>query len=191
MLQAKANGYTLKVAQDYDALNPRSDMVGWLGTMVCAHRRYDLGDEQAQNIDNYRSWAAWLIGEVGNPDEDIIVLPLYLLDHSGLTMNTTGFNDPWDSGQVGWIYVTAERVKQEFGVEEIDDELKEKVKDILRKEVEVYDMYLRGDIYGFTLEDPNGEVIESVWGFYGSDWKDNGMIDHVPEEHRRLFDLLK
>ena len=37
-----------------------------------------------------------------------ITLPLYLMDHSGLAMQTTSFNDPWDSGQVGWIYVRLE-----------------------------------------------------------------------------------
>ena len=36
--------------------------------------------------------------------EKYITLPLYLMDHSGLAMQTTSFNDPWDSGQVGWIY---------------------------------------------------------------------------------------
>ena len=28
------------------------------------------------------------------------------MDHSGLAMQTASFNDPWDSGQVGWIYVS-------------------------------------------------------------------------------------
>ena len=29
-----------------------------------------------------------------------IVQPLYLYDHGGITMNTTGFSCSWDSGQV-------------------------------------------------------------------------------------------
>ena len=39
--------------------------------------------------------------------EKYIMMPLYLMDHSGLAMQTESFHDPWDSGQVGWIYVTA------------------------------------------------------------------------------------
>lgn len=35
--------------------------------------------------------------------QKFLMLPLYLYDHSGITMNTTGFSCPWDSGQVGWI----------------------------------------------------------------------------------------
>ena len=33
--------------------------------------------------------------------QKFLMLPLYLYDHSGITMNTTGFSCPWDSGQVG------------------------------------------------------------------------------------------
>lgn len=36
------------------------------------------------------------------------ILPLYLYDHSGITMSTTSFNDRWDSGQVGYIYASRE-----------------------------------------------------------------------------------
>ena len=46
--------------------------------------------------------------------EKYVVMPLYLLDHSGLAMQTTSFNDPWDSGQVGWIYVSKEDALKEF-----------------------------------------------------------------------------
>jgi hypothetical protein len=43
------------------------------------------------------------------------ILPVYLYDHSGLTINTTGFTCPWDSGQIGWIYASHEQVKAEYG----------------------------------------------------------------------------
>ena len=38
--------------------------------------------------------------------DGFVFLPLYLFDHSGITMNTSGFSCPWDSGQVGWIFCT-------------------------------------------------------------------------------------
>ena len=41
-----------------------------------------------------------------------VILSLYLYDHSGITMNTTGFSCPWDSGQVGWIYADADCIKK-------------------------------------------------------------------------------
>ena len=44
-----------------------------------------------------------------------VVLPLYLYDHSGITMScdlTYPYNDRWDSGQVGWIYASHQRVSR-------------------------------------------------------------------------------
>lgn len=45
--------------------------------------------------------------------DGMVILPLYLYDHSGITMNTCGFSCPWDSGQVGWIYYRMFRIAAE------------------------------------------------------------------------------
>ena len=69
-------GCTIRIEQDQDAESPRA--WGTLGTMACAHRRYDLGDVQFHS-------AAELEASI---PADAIRLPLYLYDHSGLTMST-------------------------------------------------------------------------------------------------------
>lgn len=112
----------LSIYFDSSPTDPREE--DNLGTMVCGHRRYDLGDEQAQNIGLYNSWDEWLENEIIKPnggEENVVYLPLYLYDHDGITMNTTGFSCPWDSGQVGWIYATKDRFREETGY--TDDEL--------------------------------------------------------------------
>ena len=101
-----------------------------------------------------------------------IILPLYLYDHGGITMNTTGFSCPWDSGQVGWIYCTKEDFIKETGYTEKELFEEGKAEALLKGEVETYDQYLTGDVYGFVLEDEDGNQIDSCWGFYGSDWKE-------------------
>jgi len=87
--------------------------------------------------------------------ENICILPLYLYDHSGITMRTSPFSCQWDSGQVGFIYCTKERC-DELGADF------SKAEDCLRAEVEEYDQYLTGDVYGyvsweFKLEDLEDE----------------------------------
>ncbi|SHF15500.1 hypothetical protein SAMN02745133_01946 [Desulforamulus putei DSM 12395] len=142
----------LTIFHDEDAENPRE----WdnLGTMVCWHRRYNLGDqhrfadkdeflfwlleetvgdtEKAEKIyekirnsidrEVYRSYGAYnkaIDDEIlAVIEQKFIILPLYLYDHSGITMNTTGFSCPWDSGQVGWIYCSKERFRKETGYTE-------------------------------------------------------------------------
>lgn len=63
------------------------------------------------------------------------ILPLYLYDHSGITMNTTGFSCPWDSGRVGFIFAAQATILL-CGTSE------DKIEDELRSEVEVYDKYI-------------------------------------------------
>ena len=52
---------------------------------------------------------------------------------------------------------------------------KEKVRKYLQAEVEGYDQYLTGDVYGFILE--GGGQDDSCWGFYGSNFIENGLLD--------------
>lgn len=110
-------------------------------------------------------------------------LPLWLYDHSGITMSCGmrryPYDDPWDSGQVGWFVALKKDVMREL-VECVLDENGERIKDehphdnmpltwsyrtkaltdetwekraieYMEAEVKEYDQYLTGDIYGYTL----------------------------------------
>lgn len=147
------NGLQVFIIADSDPQNPRTEWDN-AGTMVCWHGRYELGDKHdfllAQDFGDW--WKE--NGEGGT------LLPLYLYDHSGITMRTTPFSCPWDSGQVGYIYITRDK-QRECGI--TDPEA------ALRQEVETYDQFLRGDVYGFNVCDSEGRVIDSSWGYFGLD----------------------
>lgn len=132
-----------KIFADENSESPRE----WdnLGKMICSHGRYDLGDKHDYNPDNYSS-----LNEIKNDiikkEDAVVILPLFLYDHSGISISTnTGypFNDRWDAGQVGYIIANREMVKKEFDVKRITKKIIEKVTKILIGEVEVYDQYLR------------------------------------------------
>lgn len=194
------NGVVLKIYYDEDCPNPRE----WdnLGTMVCWHRRYNLGDKHSyRDPDDF--WASLAEEIIGDPDkvermsfeqcekvvrENAIILPLYLYDHSSLVMRTYPFNDPWDSGQVGWIYVLKEKVREEYGVRRVTKKVRDRVIALLKAEVDTYSQWLEGDVYGFVLEDAKGNKIDSCWGFFGTDWKENGVAGHIPGEYRFLLE---
>lgn len=145
-----------------------------LGIMACSHRNYNLGDEQLpMNLDGWDGVKEYLIEEKGAIPE--FILPLYLYDHSGITMRTTPFGDRWDSGQVGFIYATEATIK-EIGAPR-NTILKQ-----LKQEVKTYDQYLTGDVYGFRVYEcvkGNWEETDAVWRFFGSDVKENGILDNV------------
>lgn len=186
----KTGDIRVRIVQDDMNDTPRD----WdtLGTMVCWHPRYDLGDKhEFKAPEDFKEF-------MKEHSFEMVVLPLYLYDHSGITMSTElnyPFNDRWDAGQVGWIYCMFDRVKLEWG--KVTEVTVKKTKDVLRGEVETYDKYLTGDVWGYIVErcsvcptcgDIQWEALDSCWGFYGSNPEKNGMVDHIPSEY---LDKLK
>ena len=210
----------VRILADDDPQSPRE--CDNLGTMVCWHRLYQLGDEQPAASPNEQMLSLieeydptfgdrldarlerqysmdtevsrrecredWELSVQAAFDEHYVSLPLYLLDHSGITMSTGSFGDPWDSGQVGFIYTPIRTVKAEHGWKKMTTGRLQQVEAWLESEVEVYDQYLRGSAYGFEVVvqkvDEDGEwvdkdVRDSCWGFYGTNWEKNGLKDCV------------
>ena len=113
--------------------------------------------------------------------------PLWLYDHSGLSISAGGgypYNDRWDSGQVGWAVVRRKDLPDNLS----DHSWRNVADDIIDDETEIYDYYLRDEVYGYTLYeaqsddsfDPEWEEIEESWGFFGDDLARNGMLDCIP-----------
>jgi len=157
--------YLIEIYPDSSPDSPRE----WdnLGTMVCFHKRYDLGDKHDYCSSNYDSWEE-MKEDIIKTENVYTILPLYLYDHSGITMSTSPFHCPWDSGQVGFIFVSKDKVKKE-GIDET------KVEQYLKGEVETYDQYIMGDVYGYKVFEvstcdhghEHKEELDSCWGFYG------------------------
>jgi hypothetical protein len=158
----------VRIEPDPDPCNPRTEWDCHVGRMVCWHRKYNLGDEH-----DYADPADF------REDVDFdacVVLPLFLYDHSGITMSTGSFSCPWDSGQVGWIVCDEKTLRTEFNGD------RERAESALRAEVEVYDAYISGSVYGFIVEERDGDDwkhVDSCWGFYGDDIHANGIADHL------------
>ena len=174
-----SNGNTLQVINDESPESPRT----WsnLTKMVCFHRRYTLGDKHEYRQSDHNSWDELKAAILKNEDVAVIE-PIYMYDHSGITIATKPFSCPWDSGQIGFAYITKEAAREGFMVKRISAKLKERLLVNLNGEVETYDQYLRGDIYGFKEVDSEGLEVDSCWGFYGSDPKTNGMCEHFDSE---------
>jgi len=153
--------------------------------MVCFHKRYDLGDTQTDyRQEAFESWDE-LKAEIIKKEKPLVIKPLYMLDHSGITISTSDFNDRWDSGQIGWVYITNKTIDvcgTTIKNDETFAQYKKRLGEYLDAEVEVYDQYVRGDVYLFELTGENGEVIDSCGGFYGDDWKNNGLLDNAGDE---------
>jgi hypothetical protein len=160
--------YRIDIIQDTDPESPRT----WdnLGTMVCFHSRYNLGDKHDYNHNDYSGWEE-MKDDIIKRENVGVILPLFLYDHSGITMNTTGFSCRWDSGQVGFIFISKEKIRGEYGVKRVSKKMLNRVEGYLVGEVETYNQYLTGDVYGYRITDTEtDEELDSCWEFYGSDY---------------------
>jgi hypothetical protein len=167
-----SNGYKIVVETDNDPMSPRE----WdnVGTMVCHHRRYDLGDRDInpENFHNFEEILEMIVEEEGS---EIYWLPLYLYDHSGITMSTSSTwfaamdSGGWDWGTVGFIYVSEKKILESWMADEMTDELKDKALECLKSEVEIYDNYIRGEVYRYAVEDADGNYLDSCCGYFSAE----------------------
>lgn len=151
-----------------------------VGRMVCFHNKYGLGDGHNFDKNDYESW-----DEVESAIKDaggVLILPLGLYDHSGISMYVGKRIDPWDSGQVGFIFVTQEDLDRE-GIDIV------RAEEILRGEVKTYDAYLKGEVYIFGVE----QQVNACSCGECKEWEsvefNGGYIDHQ-EAERDMKELL-
>lgn len=176
---------TFKVFADPNPENPR---IAWdnTGVMHCLHRRYTLGDEGAES--------PFKDGALQLRDDIVLAKPIYLYDHSGITVSHSPFSCPWDSGRVGTHYLTAEGL-QAFteGLDLSREEALAKADACLDDELRVYDAFLCGEVWCWTRFGDNGGDDETMGGcyggYYGGSLEENGMLcDVLPEDREALKD---
>lgn len=274
----------IHIEQDNEPWNPRTEQDGNVGTMMCWHRNYSLGDTEKNNYKNpedflqgllrqkvsektilnyvrngkangieikynrsdcvWELWTSyymfplegakdakfqlyseqseldWLVDDViealSNEDiwyllerhANIVALPLYLYEHSGIAMSTTSFNDRWDSGQIGWIYTDKETVLSHGGkiqsskgnlIKITERNWKEGAYQNLKEEVKIYDMYLQGQVYGIVIEKYDSDLkefdeINSCWGFYDDGYDEEKILLKLAPEMgvtEKLYDTIE
>lgn len=219
----------LEIWADPDPMNPRTD---WdhPGTMVCFHGRYNLGDVKPgrngatgpiphtnvrydNSPDGAEAFVEWAREQL--KADNLVIASLNLYDHSGITMSVCDWDEDafgtgrtgWDSGIVGWIFITKDKVLSEFTVKDGED-WKTRARECLKAEVDVYDDYLCGAVYGFTLyrlssykivengvekvrfsdTDSYWEEVDGCGGYYGWDHEKSGILECIPTGAERIRD---
>lgn len=180
--QIEYKGHRINIYYDSGLESPRE----WnnLGTFYTAHHRYcpekefDRHFRREDVFDRY--------GDFSNSfEKKHIALKIYLYDHSGLTISSGPFSCPWDSGWFGIVAVSIEKVKKEFGWKKITAARRRKIESYLQGEIDTYDQYLRGEVYGYRITPASDDdnVIESCWGYFG----DIGL-EQLKDECRNTID---
>lgn len=169
------HGYTATISYDMDgsSADPREN--DNLGTIIGWHRRYNIGEQR------FTTDPGDFLADLQR--ERAIYLPVFMYEHSGVALSTGSFGDPWDSGQVGFIYVSRADVLKEYSTKIVTKKVREQVLGVLKAEVAEYSAWMGGEVYGFEIVDAEGEFVDSCWGFIGLDnIRDevNAILENLP-----------
>lgn len=137
-----------------------------------------------------------LIDETG----EVVMLPISMYEHSGITLwlgsKDGHFDSQWDCSSIGFSYVEKSTAEKEMPQRKLDDgqenDWKKWAYDMMEGEMETYDQFVRGEVYGYMIEDENGEEgsdtdLCGCWGFYG----DDGKKDMIEEAKADIDSYLK
>jgi hypothetical protein len=145
-------------------------------TLALEHGRYELGDEDPET-EKHGSWAD--VESSLREKHDIVAMTrVFLYEHTGITISTTPFQSPWDSGCVGIAYVAEEDVPdyEDSKYDRPDDDT---IAEWIEDRVTQYDQYLRNEVYGYVVEDEDGAELNRCSGFYGDPLENENLWDYV------------
>ena len=185
------------------------------------YKNHEIAIEYDDNPDNPRSWdniceihhwhSHCNLGDVYHTDtesveemlakakrQNDIVMALHCYEHGGITISLNSFygrvpggHYEWDSGQAGFVIIRRKKMLEEFGGKTFTAKLKKRAREIAEAEVETFDAYLRGEIYGYIIGDDG----DSCWGFYSIEdaiEEAKSTIDYIVKRERKShFEQLK
>lgn len=191
--EATVENETIKIYQDDQAETPRN----WdnLAQMVFFGNHKHLGDKHDIELPSFESREDFKINGAEYLKKKLnvaYICPVNLYQHSGTSISTNSgypFNCRWDSGTVGFVVVTKEAVRENWSVRNVTKKYREMAEAIAEAEVKTLNTWISGEVYGFQIEDAEGEHIDSCWGFYGDDNNNNGIKDHINEKFYEALEI--
>jgi hypothetical protein len=150
-------GFTAKIYHDYDCDQPWS---GDDGVRIVVLARNSIDPSKGACGRDPVEVMAWAKANA----REWYVTNLFKYEHSGVAYRAGEFNPfgcPWDSGQVGIVALK----KSEWGRGKGERNAKRLA--YAKNVAEEYGRWANGETYGYTLHDPDGNEVDSCWGFIG------------------------
>lgn len=120
--------------------------------------------------------------------KEYFILPIYKYEHSGVAYSTSPFSCRWDSGHIGYIYVSKDTIKREYNVKNLTQTIISNVNQLMINTIDVFSSWANGECYYYNLTDSNGDL-DACGGFIGSDHTKNGILEYVPEVFHLQLEL--
>ena len=165
-----------ELVYDPDATNPRE----WdnLGTILIAPSKSHWIANRDVAVDTsiplgknpYEHWENLRNKQLKLKKSDIaVVYPITKYEHGAISLSL-GYAKGWDYTVSGFIYVTKENLRNEYGVKRITKSMLNNAKTCLQSELDMLSHWLNGNCYGWQIKEctPTDD---------GLDWKEVDTLD--------------
>ena len=151
--------------------------------LVAFHGRYTLGNQpQFKTPAEFAEYIDPMLKK-----DQAVVFPVYMMDHSGLTVKLgpfSGSHAAWDSGKIGYVYATKQALRDFYNVKRLMKKHINKYAEYVISILDQYTSYLNGWGYGAVItvtDDVGNEQEESISGYYD---RDEAINDALAEAKR-------
>lgn len=172
------DGYRVRLVPDMDgsAANPREYMATEIVTpsMRNWNVRTEGAEFQREHDELYERGLGGAFGRYLKIFHDITAVPVYMYEHSDVALSTGSFigraqHAEWDSGMIGWAYITKAKL-DETGITEPEKAMATEVQELGR--------WMNGEVYGYVVEKQE---------FWSKEYEDPKLADEegwdwVPED---------
>lgn len=102
---------------------------------------------------------------------DVVVRPISMYEHGGVSTWLGDYichvDAQWDCEPLGIAYITKATAEKEM-LDFSEETWKDWANKQIENEMEVWSAYVSGEVYGFTITAPNGDMCDTVcFGYYG------------------------
>ena len=178
---------TLKITNDSHSDSPRT----WcnLSKMLFFGNQKHFGDSHTTEIGNVESreeFKTVILERLKRKLKLAYIMPVNMYKHSGVSLSTSDeypYNCKWDSGTIGFITVSKEKIRNEYNIKRVTKKRIKQVEEIALSELSTLNSWLNNEVYHFEVTDNDtDDVIDSCGGFIGLDFETNGILDYVDDK---------
>ena len=154
-------GYFITVDDGFRSPDMNTELENWI------KETGQEADSQEEHIECIKDWFKM------NSEEIVIAIyPITKYEHGGISYSL-GTGHGFDNSNNGFYIITTETQK-EMGTKKKDFER------VIQSELDLYNKWCNGEVYGYTLYDDKGGIEDSCWGFYDLEH----IREELPEEYK-------
>jgi hypothetical protein len=176
----KYRGFNINILQDNDF---DCDILFGdfnLGKIIGFSKNYSIGEKHNYKTRDFESWED--MKNVLIKDFDALhVFPLYMYDHSNISLSISPFGCRFDSGQMGFVVITKDDFNNFYNCLDVS---KNKIEEDLKLHLDRYSDVLNGDVYSYWVD----EIWDAqLFGFVGYDHEKSGLFSSAKSDIDRYI----